>query len=102
MKMSPDQVVKALVRFQEKKIIELQQQEMSALKSRMKEVRLNLQRQINDLQDQIQLEKEHHWQEMSKLRYEHGRDIQALHMSHQREEANLRARLELEYQAQIG
>jgi hypothetical protein len=44
MKLTPDYVVRALVRFQEKKIIELQQQEMSALKSRMKEVRLNLQR----------------------------------------------------------
>ena len=42
MKLTPDQVVRAMVLFQEKKIIELQQQEMSALKSRMKEVRLNL------------------------------------------------------------
>ena len=75
MKLTPDQVVRALVRFQEKKIIELQQQEMSALKSRMKEVRLNLQRQINDLQDSLHLEKEHHWQEIAKLRLEHGRDV---------------------------
>ena len=94
MKMTPEQVVKALVRFQEKKIIEIQGQEMSALKSRMKEVRLNLQRQINDLQDQLQLEKEHHWQEIARLRVEHGRDVQALNVSHHREEARLRAQLE--------
>lgn len=47
--MKPDQVVQALVRFQERKIIEHQSQEMSALKQRMKEVRLHMQRQINDL-----------------------------------------------------
>ncbi len=51
---------------------------MSALKQRMKEVRLHMQRQINDLQDQLHLSKEHHLAEMAKLRTEYGRDLEAI------------------------
>jgi hypothetical protein len=36
-------------------VIESQQEELRALKARMKEVRLNLQRQISDLQEQLTL-----------------------------------------------
>lgn len=77
-RLKPDQVVRALVRFQERKIIEHQAQEMSALKQRMKEVRLHLQRNINDLKDQLHLAKEHHMAEMAKLRTEYGRDLDAV------------------------
>jgi hypothetical protein len=76
--MKPDKVVQALVRFQERKIIEHQAAEMSALKQRMKEVRLHMQRQINDLQDQLQLSKDHHLAEMAKLRTEYGKDLDAI------------------------
>lgn len=42
--LSPEAVINGLQRFQERKIIESQEEEISALKQRMKEVRLNLQR----------------------------------------------------------
>jgi hypothetical protein len=44
----------------------------------MKEVRLHLQRQINDLQDQLHLSKEHNLAEMSRLRTEYGKDLEAI------------------------
>jgi hypothetical protein len=51
-------VAQALLRFQERKVIETQQDEISALKQRMKEVRLNLQRQITELQEELSLSKD--------------------------------------------
>lgn len=92
--LSPNLIVTALQRFQEQKIIESQQDELSALKARMKEVRLNMQRQINDLQEQLGLVKEQQQAELARLRLEYGRDLSALHRSHLLKEEETRALFE--------
>lgn len=63
----------------------------------MKEVRLNLQRQISELQQQLTLAKEQHQTNLTKLRLDYGRDLGALHKSHLRKEEELTAALEAEY-----
>ncbi len=68
----------------------------------MKEVRLNLQRQISELQQQLQLAKEQHQANLTKLKLEYGRDLGALHKSHLRKEEELLAQMEAEYEQKVN
>ena len=55
--------------------IDLLRQENVALKERCKEIRLNLQRRITELQDTLTISKQKYLSELSQLKVEYGKDL---------------------------
>eukprot|EP00347_Sterkiella_histriomuscorum_P009856 403339614 len=91
---SPAAVASVLFKSQEKRIVELITSENMALKEKVRETRLVFQRQITELQDQIKMLKDQHFQEFNKLKIEYGKDLGILHKSQKQRELELRDGLE--------
>ena len=58
--------------------IDLLKQENIALKERCKEIRLNLQRKITELQDTLTISKQKYLTELSELKVEYGKDLNVI------------------------
>ncbi|CDW86114.1 UNKNOWN [Stylonychia lemnae] len=83
-------VASVLLKSQEKKVIDMMAAENSALKERVRETRLLLQRQITELQDQLKAQKEQHYGEKNTIKLEYSKDLSILHKMQKERELQIR------------
>jgi len=66
-----------------------------ALKERCKEIRLNLQRRITELQDTLTISRQRYLTELSELKVEYGKDLNRITRSSKERSSELQKQFEL-------
>ena len=81
-------------------VIELLTQQNAALKTRCKEIRLNLQKKITELQDTLTITKQRYNTERSELKVQYGKDLNRIRKESSERDARLQALLEMQRKEQ--
>ena len=75
--------------------VDVLRQENVALKERCKEIRLNLQRRITELQDTLTISRQRYLTELSELKVEYGKDLNRITRSSKERSSELQKQFEL-------